>query len=410
MNLKHTIAAILALGLASGPAFGAPEVKTKGGFEIKDGDFSFKVGGRIMLDYSLPSEDVTAMGSNLFFRRARLEMEGKLFKDWKYVAELDFAENSATTKDLYVTYTGFEGSEIMIGQYKQPFGLEELSSSKGIAFMERSLMNSAWGIGHRAGVGYRRFGDNYSATISAWGKEAGSANTGDEDEPISFGARFVYLPIKSDDTLLHLGFAYAAEEVETGAGVRLRARPEARVSNGNIRLVDTSTISDATGTTKMGLELAYMSGGFSVQGEYQVVDVDSPLERDPSFSGYYVEARWFPNGEVRPYKVSTGSFSGIKPLGIEGAWEFRARLSSVELQDTCVVPAAFLPASCTTAPGTGPSNSGAGEQSNVSVGVTYYPNANVRYMLEYVKADVESLTAAEDESPSFIQARYQISW
>jgi len=408
--MKNNLAIVGAIALALGTApaaFGAAEVKTKGGFEIKDGDFSFKLGGRIMLDYSLPSDDVTPMGANLFFRRARLEFSGTMFKDYDYAAEFDMAENAVVAKDLFVTYKGFEDQEILIGQFKQPWSLEELSSSKQLAFLERSLMSSAWSTAHRAGLGYRHHGDNHSFTASAYGKEAGVVNggagaTANADEPISYGFRLVWAPMRSDDSLLHVGVAYAEETVEDGAGVRFRARPEARVSNANVRLVDTGNIADATAVTKSGFEAAWMKGGFSVQGEYQLVSVDSVTENDPQFSGYYVEARWFPGGEVRPYSMRTGAFSMIKPMSIEGAWEFKARLSNVDLEDGCV--SAVVAAPCVGA------NAEAGTEDNLSVGVTFYPNSNVRYMLEYIQADVSSQNAAQEESPTFIQARFQLSW
>lgn len=396
MKAHHTLAGLLALGLAAAPAYAAPEVKTKGGFEIKDGDFSFKLGGRIMVDYLEAGQDVTPLASGVYFRRARIELEGRMFGDWEYKAEYDFAENAVTAKDLFVTYTGFDNKEILIGQFKQPWSLEELSSSKQLAFLERSLMNSAWSTAHRTGLGGRIYGDNYSLTASVYGKEAGVANTANTDEPISYGARFVWAPVLSASELLHFGIAYADESIATGEGVRLRARPEARPLGTNSRLIDTGNIADATGQTKLGLEAAWMSGGFSVQGEYQVVDVDSVTEGDPSFSGYYVEARWFPSGEVRPYKMSTGAFSGIKPLSIDGAWEYRIRVSNVDLEDAGVTAAA--------------GNAEAGKEDNISVGVTYYPNANVRWMLEYIKADVKSLAPAQEESPKFLQARFQIAW
>lgn len=403
MKTNCTIVSLLALGLAAAPAFAAPEVKTKGGFEIKDGDFSFKLGGRLMLDFVEPGVDVTAMGQNLFFRRARLELSGTMFKDWQYSAEYDFAENAVVAKDLYATYTGFENQEILIGQFKQPWSLEELSSSKQLAFMERSLMNSAWSTAHRTGLGWRHFGSNHSLTAAVYGKEAGVANGGtgasaNQDEPISIGARFVFAPIKSDDSLLHVGVAYAQEELElvTGGGLHLRARPEARPSNGSVRLVGTETIADATGLTKTGLEVAWMSGGLSVQGEYQLVSVDSVAEGNPEFSGYYLEARWFPSGEVRPYKMNTAAFSGIKPLNIEGAWEYKVRVSNVDLEDAGVT--------ATTG------NANAGTEDNLSIGVTYYPNANIRWMFEYITADVSSLNPAQEESPKFFQGRFQIAW
>jgi phosphate-selective porin OprO/OprP len=403
MRRNHIIAGAIALALGAAPAaYAAPEVKTKGGFEIKDGDFSFKLGGRVMLDYSLPSEDVTAMGSNLFVRRARIEFSGTMFEHWQYSAEYDLAENAVATKDLFTTYTGWEGQDVLIGQFKQPWSLEELSSSKQTAFLERSLMSSAWSTAHRVGLGWRHHGEQHSFTAAAYGKEIGQTQTANEDEPISYGFRFAWAPLRSEDSLLHFGVAYAAEDVETGAGIRLRARPEARVSNGNVRLVDTGNIADATGQTKTGFEAAWMKGGFSVQGEYQIVQVDSVAEGDPQFSGYYVEARWFPGGEVRPYSMRTGAFSGIKPLSIEGAWEFRARLSNIDLEDGCV--SAVVAAPCVGA------NAEAGTEDNLGVGVTYYPNANVRWMLEYIQADVSSANPAQEEQPSFVQARFQIAW
>ena len=404
MNRNHMLAAAIAiaLGTVAPTAQAAPEVKTKGGFEIKDGDFSFKVGGLMQFDYSLPSEDVTPMGANLFARRAELALSGKMFADWQYIFEYDLAENATAAKEVYVTYAGWEGQDVMVGQFKQPFGLEEVSSSKQTAFMERSLMNSAWATSYRTGLGWRHYGEHHSLTASVYGKEMGQANAANEDEPISYGFRFAWAPLRTEDGLLHLGVAYAVEDVESGAGLRLRARPEARVSNGNVRLVDTGTIADATGQTKTGLEAAWMSGGFSVQAEYQVVQVDSVVEHDPQFSGYYVEARWFPNGEVRPYSMRTGAFSGIKPLSIEGAWEVHARLSTIDLEDGCV--AAVVAAPCVGA------NAEAGSEDNASLGVTFYPNANIRWMVEYVQADVSSANAAQEESPSFLQARFQLQW
>jgi hypothetical protein len=42
--------------------------------------------------------------------------------------------------------------------------------------------------------------------------------------------------------------------------------------------------------------------------------------------------------------------------------------------------------------------------------VTYYPNANIRWMLEYIAADVTSANPAQEESPTFVQGRFQIAW
>jgi len=400
---KNLIAGAIALALASGTAFGAAEVNTKGGFEIKDGDFSFKFAGNVMLDYvngledNRPAEEIE-IADNLFARRVELEFSGKVFADWTYKVEYDLAENATTAKEVFVTYTGLESSAVMVGQFKQPFGLEEVSSSKGTGFMERSLMNSAWAPSYRTGVGFRRFGDAYSLTASMYGKEMGVPNAPDPitgepgDEPISFAARATFAPIMSDDAVLHLGVAVAAESTGDGRLVRFRARPEARPNNGALRLIDTLDM-PSDRHLKTGVEAAWVTGGLSLQAEYQQVKVTLaddltaiPFE-DPSFSGYYLEARWFPGGEMRPYAASNGTFAGIKPLSIGGAWELRARLSNLDLHDGPVI---------------------GGEQDNRAVGVTYYPNSSVRVMLEYVRTDLDFPWA--EDSPSFLQARFQIAF
>ena len=59
-------------------------IKTKGGFEAKtaDGDYEFKIGGRIQLDYNsydgVINKEEGETGSDLFLRRGRIEMKGKV--------------------------------------------------------------------------------------------------------------------------------------------------------------------------------------------------------------------------------------------------------------------------------------------------------------------------------------------
>ena len=115
------------------------EVSTSGGrLRFKSGEASFEVGGRIMVDTAVfDGNDDLHNGSEL--RRARLFMSGHVYDNWKFKLQTDFAGNEVTLKDAYIRYTGLEYADITVGNFKEPFSLNELTSSKYITFMERSF-------------------------------------------------------------------------------------------------------------------------------------------------------------------------------------------------------------------------------------------------------------------------------
>ena len=67
-------------------------------------------------------------------RRSRLELGGTAYDDWKYKFDVDIKDkpggSNAQLHTVGVDYTGFGGFDIFVGRTKEPFGLEELTSSK----------------------------------------------------------------------------------------------------------------------------------------------------------------------------------------------------------------------------------------------------------------------------------------
>jgi phosphate-selective porin OprO/OprP len=211
------------------------------------------------------------------------------------------------------------------------------------------------------------------------------------DDPIGIAGRFLYMP-KMGDNQLHLAASVAYEDVRDYNVKRFRDRPEAR-ADGN-RLIDTGNITDVDTTMKMGLEAAYQAGPFHMVAEYFNVDVERDAGEEPSFSGYHIYGVWTVTGEQRGYR--NGVFRSLKPGSPDrGAWEVALRYSSVDLND-----AGFQ----------------GGEQDNITFGVNYYPNANVRFMLNYIMVDVKDSGATVggvvvgDESPNILIGRAQYSF
>lgn len=343
-------------------------------FDSKDGKFKMKFGGRLMNDHVFFSadqevEDAVNDGEEIVggteFRRARLYVSGTVYGRIGFKAQYDFAGGDADMKDVWLSLqkVGFLG-DLKFGHFKEPFSLEELTSSKYITFMERSLplifapsRNTGIGIHNSPGehrmtyaLGIFRDTDDYAEY---------------EGEDWSYTGRITALPVKNDNALIHVGAAFSVRDFTS---VRYRQRPEIHISP---RFVDTHEF-DALGDTRLGLELAGVFGPFSLQGEWIQTKVDSAEMGDPTFDGYYVFASYYFTGESRSYKDKNGAFDRTKVknsvfAGGPGAWELALRYSSLNLNDAEVM---------------------GGEVSDVTVGLNWHLNNNTRFMLNYIMADL----------------------
>ncbi len=359
------------------------KLSTKGGIKVKsaDGDYSFQFGGRIMVDAGYSDEDKTALESGTEFRRLRMFAKGKLHKDWGYKIQVDYSDDKLAIKDAYITHIPWG---LTIGNFKQPIGLEELTSSKYTTFMERSLP-AVFATSHRMGVGLKRGGNNWSLAGSVYGGKSADAESGQEG--YGFGGRATFAPIAEKTRVVHLGVALAREEpLDDADTIRFRQRPEFHAAS--TRLVDTGNISNVDNIQRYGLEAAVVMGPFSLQGEYlkSRVSRDSGFA-DVDFDGSYVSASYFLTGESRPYKAKKGTFGRVKPKSKLGAWEVAARYSTLDLDDGPII---------------------GGKEDNWTVGLNWYVNPHVRIMANYIDVDVDKAGVSED--PSIFAVRTQIDF
>lgn len=357
-----------------------------------DGNNSFKVGGRVQADAAFFSDDKVDHPDGTTFRRARLGVSGKAGADWKYKLEADFANNDTKLTDAYIRYTGLDGATITAGQFKEPFSLENLTSSRFITFLERASINS-FSPDRNIGLAATSNGSNWTASLGVFGESAG--DSGSDDEGWSTTGRLTYAPIVNNDLKVHLGVAgsYRTPDRSTDS-VRYNTRPDTGLASA--KSIDTGTISDVDNVTLLGLEAAVLAGSFSVQAEYASADVDTDGSNSPRFDGGYVQASYFLTGESRHYSAKKSIFGRVKPAhplnlktGDIGAWEIAARVSTLSLTD-------------------GPISGG--EMDTATVGLNWYPSDYTRVMLNYTSVDTDSNATTVDDDPQIVAARFQLDF
>jgi phosphate-selective porin OprO/OprP len=195
---------------------------------------------------------------------------------------------------------------------------------------------------------------------------------------------------------VHLGLSYLhrfRNDDEGDPTTEFRTRPESRLTDD--RLVDTSLISDQ-GQNLVSLEVAWMNGPLSIQGEYFHDRVDS--ESTLNFCGWYLQGSWFLTGESKKHQTSAGVFAGISPqkefrLGENGwgALELALRFSKVDLNDKYVR---------------------GGEERNITVGLNWYLRRKVRIMINYIYTYVEDRADPfiNNGRADLIMSRFQINF
>ena len=383
MSRSYFIPALLALALVSPVSLGSNAIKEATSFKSEDGNFTAKLKGRIHVDAALYDEEVTSLDDGTDLRRLRIGVLGTVMKDWIYSYNYD-SESSVgyRVKDAYIGYKGFQNIKIRVGNLQQPFSLEELTSSNKITFMERSLAN-VFAPSYTLGAVVNTWGKHWSFAAGYFEDSLGDRHN-DNDGGDSVAARVTYNPIDKKRFKIHLGASVILRNLGSGQTVSYSMEPESRTAD--VSLLSTGRLSDVDDITTYGLEAAVIKGPWLLQAEMMQAELDRTSKKDPTFDGGYIQAGWIVTGERYRYSGKNGAFTQIRPRSRYGAVELAVRYSTLDLEDETVT---------------------GGEENNLTLGINWHINRNLRVMANYIAADVSPNRSGVDEDVDIIQFRLQ---
>ena len=199
------------------------KIKFKNGirFERNDGMHKFQIGGRTFLDFAaITSNDRLKIalgfdpdGTGVEFRTARIYVSGVNYKHIFWKTQIDFGNGDVKFKDVYIGLKDLPViGDVLFGHQKEPFGLEQMGSSRFMTFMERAspdhfvpsrnigLVAAKGWLGNRIRLAGGGFADSKDGKlqISGTGK-------------YSLTGRLTGAPIYANDgrQAMHLGVSYS---------------------------------------------------------------------------------------------------------------------------------------------------------------------------------------------------------
>jgi phosphate-selective porin len=257
----------------------------------------------------------SAIKDRFRLRRARVNLTGEFAEQFDFKVEGDFGQNDGTNNnrtafsgtDIWLNWHQFPGAQIKIGQFKAPFGLDQLTPDTSLYTIERTLPTGA--ITPDRQIGVQLWGMPFT---NIWPRQkdlltyyAGIFNGNGKNTTVNDNNNFMYVG-RLESTLFKDVFGKGSF-LKLGADV-LNSRDDKGVNisqSGNL-LVNSDgslspfTLPGADERTAWSVDAWLKLGPFDLIGEYlqekvngRTVNGEPPGFADFTTNGFYVTGGYF---------------------------------------------------------------------------------------------------------------------
>lgn len=291
-----------------------------------DGEVSAKFLGFIQWDAVGQDAAQSEPPSGTSVRRARLGLAGKTSHAWGYKWVYEFAGPKAELQDALLSYQPHARAMTVMGQHKDPVGLEWQSAAKYWTFHELPLLTAL--TPRRAiGISHRYLSDAWRVHAGVFGENHAQAR--DDNESYSATVHFAAYPFSNKDSHFHIGGSLREQHFNAGnPPIALKAKHETSVTT--VPMLKTPALAEANSTQLIGLEFLWLYRHYLVQGEVATLSVDTPQSYRAD-SGY-LQAAWMIKGHARQFNWKNHGFKRVK-ANDSPALEIAARAETLNLND-----------------------------------------------------------------------------
>ena len=370
------------------------------GFSLKsaDGKNQIRLRGTMHLDYrNISGTDPGGTVDTFVATRVRPTIEGTFANIYDFKFMPDFGQGRTVIQDAYINARFKPGAQLQLGKFKAPLGLERLQSANDMRWVQRGFPTS---LVTNRDIGLQLAGDlaggrfSYQAAYLNGSNDGGSSETFtdiDINDDKEYALRLFTQPFAESDSfaIRGLGFGIAGSYTDQVGNATQALLPQFRTPGQStfFRFRGTGTTGTGIPTiadgerVRIAPQFYYYVGSLGVLGEYTTVeqDVSRALTtglREATVDTYasQLAVSYFLTGEE-------ASFKGFQPKtrfspseDTWGAFEVKARVQQLNVDEN-----AFGGGSNSFAD---PAVS-ASQADSYGVGLNWYLNENVKWLLDY---------------------------
>lgn len=222
-----------------------------------------------------PDARYTGINDRVQIRRARITFKGSFKEAFDFVLQPDFGNNAVSGNtayrggfaDAYLAWTKYDAANLQLGQFKTPFGFEQLTPDTKTLFTERAHANDALTVGRQIGVGLlgTAFAKTVSYSVGAFNGNGVNNGNNDNDQ-----------------------FMYAGRVAAT-----VWSQANRRVSVGVNAYASADSGAFTGHRTGRGADIQFVSDRLELHAEYLNLLQNRLTAADTTAEGWYALAAWF---------------------------------------------------------------------------------------------------------------------
>lgn len=386
--------------------------------DVSQEKWTVKLGGHVQLDYvnwAQAAPSIPNTHDYVEFRRLRLVADGTGYGLFDFRLQMTLEPESVgesvpgtvtspEVKDAYLSMNEIPGfGRMRIGNFFVPFGLEQVTNDTNNVFLERSIPTQGVFTPDRE-VGIAFYNSTESRRLTwCYGAFFDSVSEAlkeriDDNQGYRVSGRLTWLPVYDEASngryLVHtgVGVLHTGDQDER---VRFRARPQIREG---ARIIDSGVLAAEQYTTG-NLELAIVYGAVTFQSEAYLSNAPLIAGGSVTAAGMYAHLSYFLTGENRifePFGQHGAQFGRNVPTsnlfatrnGVSfGAWELKARWSTLDLSDA-----------------------NRGQYNDLTAGVNWYWSDRTRVMFDWIHPITSSEAVYGRTHPDLLGVRFDFNW